>query len=81
MSLVDRANFDQTSTLEVSKFGRSLVEIWSKFGRSLVEVSTLGVSEFGLIDDDRNNQKIAYLFKPKKKKKRNGIFICIKIAY
>ena len=44
ISLICRANFDQTSTLGVSKFGRSLVEVWSKFRhlgcRSLVEVST-----------------------------------------
>ena len=41
-------NFDKTSTLEVSQFGRSLVEVWSKFG---------------LIDDDRNNQQLVYLSK------------------
>ena len=39
-------NVDQTATREVSKFGRSLVEVWSKFG---------------LIDDDRNNQTIIYV--------------------
>ena len=43
ISLIYRANFDQTSTLGVSKFGRSLVEVWSKFrhwgGRGLVEIS------------------------------------------
>ena len=95
ISLIYRANFDQTSTLGVSKFGRSLVEVWSKlvevwskFGRSLVEVSTLGVSQFGrnfdqtstpqskfgLIDDDRNNQTIAYVLK-------TNVYFLNKIAY
>ena len=36
ISLIYRANFDQTSTLRVSKFGRSLVEVWC---RSLVSQS------------------------------------------
>ena len=31
ISLMHRANFNQTSTPGVSKFGRSLVEVWSKF--------------------------------------------------
>ena len=47
VSLLYRANFDQTSTLGVevwSKFGRSFdmsgVEVWSKFGRSFDQTST-----------------------------------------
>ena len=40
VSLIYRANFDQTSTLGVSKFGWSLVEVWSKFRH-------WGVSKFG----------------------------------
>ena len=75
-SLIYRATFDQTSTLGVSKFGRSLVEVWSKFGRSFdtggVEVWSKfrpnfdpRVSKFGPIDDDRNNQHICYFFNPK----------------
>ena len=84
VSLIYWANFDQTSTLGVSKFGRSLVEVWSKFGRSLVEVwskfgrslvevSTLGVSKFGIIDDDRNNQKNKLFVE-----KINSICVCMK---
>ena len=59
------------SLVEVwSKFGRSLVEVWSKFRhwgcRSLVHISTKfdpPVSKCGLIDDDRNNNTIAYVLK------------------
>ena len=57
-----RPNFD-TGGVEVwSKFGRSFdtggVEVWSKF-RPNVDPP---VSKFCLIDDDRNNQRTAYLF-------------------
>ena len=38
VSLIYQANFDQTSTLGVSKFGHSLVEVWSKFRHLGVEV-------------------------------------------
>ena len=40
ISFIYRATFDQTSSLGVSKFGRSLAEVWSKLGRSLVEAPT-----------------------------------------
>ena len=81
ISLIYRTNFNQTSTLGVSKFGRSLVEVWSKFGRSFdtggVEVWSKfrpnfdpPVSQFGLIDDDRNNQTVTYLLFEK--------YVCIK---
>ena len=57
-----RPNFD-TGGVEVwSEFGRSFdtggVEVWSKFRPNFDPP----VSKFGLIDDDRNNQTITYLF-------------------
>ena len=49
-SLIYRATFDQTSTLGVLRFGRSLAEVSTLGGRSLVEISTElrpPVSKFG----------------------------------
>ena len=46
VSFICRANFDQTSTLGVSRFGRSLVEAWSKCIPKLDHTST-PVSKFG----------------------------------
>ena len=46
VSFISRANFDQTSTLGVPRFGRSLVEMWSTFIPKLDHTST-PVSKLG----------------------------------
>ena len=52
-----RPNFDHTSTKLRPNFDTGGVEVWSKCRPNFDPP----VSKFGLIDDDRNNQQLAYL--------------------
>ena len=49
-----------------------LNDVVSKFGRHVDQTSTPPVSKFGLIDDDRSNQTIAYSLRT-----NNEYFICL----